>query len=39
MRDILAHHYLVLADSIIWDIVINKLPELEEVFKKYLNLK
>ena len=35
MRDILAHHYLVLADSIIWDIVKNKLPELEEAFKKY----
>ena len=38
MRDILAHHYLVLADSIIWDIVKNKLPELEVAFKKYLNI-
>jgi uncharacterized protein with HEPN domain len=38
MRDILAHHYLVLADSIIWDIVINKIPELEKEFRRYLKM-
>jgi len=38
MRDILAHHYLVLADSIIWDIIINKLPELENEFRRYLKM-
>jgi uncharacterized protein with HEPN domain len=38
MRDILAHHYLVLADSIIWDIVENKLSELEKEFRRYLKM-
>ena len=38
MRDILAHHYLVLADSIIWDIVQNKLPELEKEFRMYMKI-
>ena len=38
MRDILAHHYLILADSIIWDIIINKLPELEKEFRRYLKM-
>ncbi len=38
MRDILAHHYLVLADSIIWDVVKDKLPVLEKEFRRYLKM-
>jgi len=30
MRDIVAHHYFSIYDEIVWDIVINKIPELEE---------
>jgi len=30
MRDIVAHHYFSIHDEIVWDIVVNKIPELEE---------
>ena len=29
MRDIVAHHYFSIHDEIVWDIVANKIPELE----------
>ena len=38
MRDILAHHYLVLADVIIWDVAKNKIPELDREFRRYLKM-
>jgi len=30
MRDIVAHHYFSIHDEIVWDIVVNKIPELGE---------
>ncbi len=30
MRDIVAHHYFSIHDEIVWDIVVNKIPELTE---------
>ena len=38
MRDVLAHHYLTLADIIIWDVVQDKLPQLEDAFTRYLKI-
>jgi len=38
MRDILAHHYMVLAPSIIWKTISEYLPELESEMKRYLKM-
>ncbi|MCH2188300.1 DUF86 domain-containing protein [Candidatus Gracilibacteria bacterium] len=38
MRDILAHHYLVLSDAIIWDVVHSDLPLLEKEFRRYMKM-
>jgi uncharacterized protein with HEPN domain len=38
MRDILAHHYLVLSVEIIWDVVKNRIPELDREFRRYLKM-
>jgi uncharacterized protein with HEPN domain len=36
MRDIVAHHYFSIHDEIVWDIVVNKVPELAEKVKGIL---
>ena len=36
MRDIVAHHYFSIHDEIVWDIVVNKIPELTEQVGKIL---
>lgn len=36
MRDIVAHHYFSIHDEIVWDVVVNKIPELAEKVKKIL---
>ncbi|MBL6983626.1 MAG: DUF86 domain-containing protein [Anaerolineales bacterium] len=36
MRDIVAHHYFSIHDEIIWDIVENKIPALQEQIKTVL---
>ena len=30
MRDIVAHHYFSIHDEIVWDVVSNKIPPLQE---------
>ena len=30
MRDIVAHHYFSIHDEIVWDIVVNKIPDLTD---------
>jgi len=40
MRDIVAHHYFSIHDEIVWDIVENKIPALQNQIKAVLeNLK
>lgn len=36
MRDILIHEYFGIDSKIIWDIIVNKLPELKKSVKKIL---
>jgi len=36
MRDIVAHHYFSIHDEIVWDIIVNKIPELEVQIGKIL---
>lgn len=36
MRDVVAHHYFSIHDEIVWDIVVNKIPELTEKVKTIL---
>jgi uncharacterized protein with HEPN domain len=35
LRDMLAHEYFGLDDDILWDVVSNKIPELNENVLKY----
>ena len=37
MRDIAAHGYHVMDDDIIWDVVVNSIPELADFIKARLN--
>jgi len=37
MRDIVAHHYFSIHDEIVWDIVENKIPALQEQIKTVLD--
>ncbi len=37
MRDILVHDYLYVDDDIVWDVIINKLPEINTVLVEYIN--
>lgn len=34
LRDILIHEYAAVSLKIIWDVVVNKIPELKDVMKK-----
>ena len=37
MRDILAHAYFGIDDDILWDVIQNKVPELEKTVSLYLH--
>ncbi|WP_457637354.1 HepT-like ribonuclease domain-containing protein [Oceanithermus sp.] len=37
LRDVIAHEYFQLDEEILWDVVSNKLPELERVVSRMLN--
>ena len=37
IRDILVHDYLFVDDDIIWDVITNKLPEINNVIIYYIN--
>ena len=37
MRDVVAHHYFSIHDNIVWDIVVNKIPDLTNQVKKILD--
>lgn len=37
MSDVVAHHYFSIHDEIVWDIVINKIPTLEDQIKTVLD--
>jgi len=37
MRDILVHDYFYVDDDIVWDVIINKLPEINNVLIEYIN--
>lgn len=36
-RDIIAHHYFALDDQIVWDVAVNRIPEILEVAQALLN--
>ena len=37
IRDILVHDYLFVDDDIIWDVITNKLPDINKIIVQYIN--
>lgn len=39
LRDMLAHEYFGIDDDILWDVIVNKVPELQDKIRNHENIR